>query len=302
MKLGRLVSPSRPVPGSRLHDPHRRGRRARAAGGLLGPPLAHRRTSARRLGDLRGRRPGPAGDVLLRRGRRRRLQDHRRRADLEPAVRAREGVVDRRARPGAERSEGDLRRHRPGHQPLGHRRRRRRLPLRRRRPDLGGPRPRRQPPHRPPVDRSAQRRRGARRRPGALLRPQPRARRLPQHGRRQELGEGAVRERRHRRRRPLRRSERARHDLRRDLAGPLLPLALLLHPRRRTGERHLQVDRRRQELDAPDRPWPPRRPDGPHRARRRPRQPGQRGSTPPSTPAPSPASTARTTAAAPGAG
>ena len=85
----------------------------------------------------------------------------------------------------------------------------------------------------------------ARLRHRAPVRLAPGARRLPHHGRRQDLGEDAVRQRRHRLLRPRDRPPGRQHRLRRDVAVP--PQALLLHLRR-PGQRPLQVDRRRQDL------------------------------------------------------
>ena len=85
-------------------------------------------------------------------------------------------------------------------------------------------------------------RRGA----GARLGPEPRARHLPLEGRRQDLGQGPLRQRQDGRVGPLHGSEQPAHPLRRLLAG--LPQALDARVGR-NGRRDLPLDRRRRHVE-----------------------------------------------------
>ena len=104
--------------------------------------------------DCRFRGSGAAGDVLLRRRRRRRVEDHRRRAHLESALRRMKAGVGRRA--GVAPSDPDVLYVGTGQVTTRWdiAVRRRRLPLRRRRQDLGAPGARATAPHRPHLGRS----------------------------------------------------------------------------------------------------------------------------------------------------
>ena len=117
-------------------------------------------------------------------------------------------------------------------------------------------------PHPRPPAQSRPRVRGRAR---AHLGPQPGARRLPLEGRRQDLGEGAVRRRQHGRRRPRDGSLEPERALRGHLAGA----ADALEPReRRSGERPLQDDGRRRHLEEARRRGPAEGPLGPRRRER----------------------------------
>ena len=151
----------------------------------------------RGIGPYRGGRalavtgvPGDPGHLLLRRRRRRGLEDHRRGATWKPLFTRRSP----RSAPSPSRpptitssmsapAKGAPRRHHLW---------RRRLQVDRRRQDLDRDRPEGHPPDRRPHRRPDQSRHRARRGHRPRLRPQYRARRLPHHRRRQDLDQGAL--------------------------------------------------------------------------------------------------------------
>ena len=155
----------------------------------------------------RARRPR---HLLLRRGRRRCLEDHRRRRHLEVAVRRHADRLDRGYRDCPVRPEHHLCRHRRGGAARRHYLRRRRLQVHRRRQDLDQPRARGQPPDRRADRRPEQSGHRAGRSHRPRLRAQHRARRVPHDRRRQDLDQGAVQGRRDRRDRRQLRSARLR--------------------------------------------------------------------------------------------
>ena len=86
----------------------------------------------------------------------------------------------------------------------------------------------------------------ARRGAGSALRPRRRSRRLQDDRRRRDLEAGAQGRRRHGRQRPRDGRDRSQDAVRVDVSAPALAV---LHERRRSGQRHLEVDRRRRHVD-----------------------------------------------------
>ena len=207
--------------------------------------------------------------MVRRRGGRRRLEDHERRHHL--AVRLQwTGIGDRR-RPRRRplRQQHPLGRHWGEEQPalpvLG----RRRLQIHRRRQGLDEDGPRRLARHRPHRGAPHRSRYRLRRRPRPPLGPEQRARRLQDHRRRQDVDARAVRGRHHRIRRPRDGTRHPLHAVRRGVA----PAALGRQPYGRggPGQRTLQDQRRRQDVEASHRSRveerPPDRSHRPHRHR-----------------------------------
>ena len=220
-------------------------------------PARHFRPRCR----LRGPREQPR-PLLCRRRFRRRLEDGQRRHLVDAGVRRRRLLLHRLRRPRSEESRRRLGRHRREQQPAQRRLRRRRLPLRRRRQIVEERRPEEVRAHRQDRHRPARFRHGLRRRPrtavGAGRRPRP----VQDHRRRQDLEEGPDHQREHRRHRRGARPAQPGRAARRRLPAPP---ARLDADRRRSGERPLPIDRRRQDLERRSNPGCPTREPRPHR-------------------------------------
>ncbi len=238
------------------------GRRDRRSRPLQRHAVAKRRSRARRA-IARGRRQRvAAARVLVRRHRRRRVEDHRRWLQLDADDRrqdqhlvdrlARRLPVESRRRLHRRRRDAVARQHHPG---------RRRLQDQRRRREVGSP-------HRPPrlagdraVARASDQLRhrlcgGAR---PDLQRP-PAARHLQDQRRRQDLAAHAVPRREDRRRGSVDRSEEPQRDLRVAVGSASHAVE---HVERRPRQRPVQVHRRRRHLDRDHQePGPARRPVG----------------------------------------
>ena len=237
------------APARRSRRARRRGRRLRHARGpvaarrpdaLLRPQVADDRTVPRRPRQRRQRRARTTDHVLLRVGRRRRLEDDQRRPHLDAGLRLAAGRLDRRHRRRALQPERRLRRDRRGRHAVADLVRQRRLQVDRCRPDLDAPGPRRHAPDRARHGRSAEPRRRVRRGARARLRPEPGAGRVPLAGRRGDLAEGPLPERQRRRRGPGDRPEGPEDRVRVALehaASAVVDLRAVLRP----GQRPLQV-------------------------------------------------------------
>ena len=202
---------------------------------------------------MRRRSSRGAGDVLLRRGGRRSLENAGCRPDMDSDLRPRRFGFGRRPRDRPVEFQSDLRRHRADPGALRHRLRRRRLSLRRRRHDLAPPRARADARDRPDPGRLAQPGRGARGGARPHLRSEPRTGRLPDRGRRKELEPCPLRRRAHGRGGPRRGSRELRGRVRVGLAGQKLSVALLLSADGRPRQRTLQILRRGADVEAPRR-------------------------------------------------
>ena len=184
---------------------------------------------------------------------------------FESGVRDLQQCVDRRHRDRSEEPEHCLRRHRRGEQPADLDVRRRDLQDDRRRQDLHQHRPEGHADDRAHRDRSEESRDGLRRVAGASVRTEPRARRLQDDRRRQDVEQDQVHRRRHGLHRHRDRSVDQQHPLRGELSAA--PQRLLLQ-RRRAGERAVEDDGRRKDLDENDRRRTAAGNVWPHRARR----------------------------------
>ena len=245
----------------------------------------------------RRRRPRRPARLLLRVGRRRRMEVHRRRHLL--AERLRRLPEHRLRRRNRRRPVGPQRRVRGHGRDLHPHRphpRRRRLPLRRRRRHLEAPRPGGHPPHLPRPRPSRRPRPRIRGRIWTRLRSKLPARHLQVEGRRELVAKRPPQERGRRRGRPVDGPQQPARALRLHVGGPAL---LLGNEQRRPRQRTLPLHRRRRHLgrDNPQaRPARGRR--RPHR-RRRLARPGRaaygRSSRPRTV-----GSSAPTTAASPG--
>ncbi len=182
--------------------------------------LAQHRSRPRRPIDRRQRRQGPPARGVFRRGRRRPVEDDRRRQQLGAGHRRPDHqLLGRRGRGVGFQSRHRLHRHGRELHPRQHHARRRRLQVRRCRQDVGARRlPRRRcdledshPPHQP--------RHRLRRRVRPLLRPQRGARRLQEHRRRQDVEAHAVQGSAQRRRRHRDRRQQPERHLRRAVGG-----------------------------------------------------------------------------------
>ena len=244
-------------------------------------PLAARRPVPRRSRGGGGGRPGSPADLLLRSCGWRCVEDDQRRRDV--AQRERRHVrhrVGRRDRGGPVRPQCGLRGRGRGGLAGRPDTRRWHVAIDRRRRNVASPRTRRYAPHCRGPRRPDQSGHRLRRRHGARVRTERRTRRVPLERRGEELDEGAVRRRFHRRDRSRARSVQRTHPVRRAVEESALPLGLR---RRRRPERALEEHRRRRHLDGyhrESRPAAP--PSGSHRRHRVSRQPvaivGQRGS------------------------
>ena len=179
----------------------------------------------------------------------RRVEDRRRRGDLDSDLRPRRIRLGRRPRRGAVEPESHLGRHRADPGSVRRRVGRRRLPLRRRRGELAQRRPRRDARDRAHLGRPARSERGRRRRARPHVREQSRARDLPDRGRREDVVARPLRRRPDRRRRSGRRSRERLGALRLAVAGAELSLAVVFRADGRAGQRDLQVRRRRPDLE-----------------------------------------------------
>ncbi len=181
-----------------------------------------------------------AGPLLLRRRRRRSLDDGERRAHLGAHLGLAADRLDRGDRDRALGSERDLRRLGRGRHALGHLLRQRHVQVAGRRKELDPDRASGQPSDRTRDRRPERHRPRLRRRARARLRAQRRARRLPLAGRWQDLAARPPHRRRHRRDRPRVRAGQRPHDLRRPLADAAAPLERL-PAFERPGQRALSV-------------------------------------------------------------
>ena len=173
----------------------RRGRPARAEP-PLGTALAHGRSVPRRAGLGRHRRDRPARHLLHRTAARRRLEDHERGHDVVSDLRFGEGSVVGRIGAGrAVRSQHHLRRDGRSHHRRRHQRRERDVQVGRRRQDVAAPRARRDEADSVDPRRSEGSEPRADRRAGKRPQAHGHARRVPQHGRRQDVDQDAVRRR-----------------------------------------------------------------------------------------------------------
>ena len=209
-----------------------------------------------------GRQRCAAAGVLVRRHRRRRLEDHRRRHQLDADDRRQDQhLVHRLARGVPVESRRRLHRRRRDAVPRQHHPGRRRLQDDRRRREVGSPhRPARLAGDRPAARAPDQLRHRLRRGAGPGLQRASAARHLQVGRRRQDLAPHAVPRREDRRRRPVDRSEEPERDLRRAVGGQ--PHAVG-HVERRPRQRPVQVHRRRRHLDRDHQePRPARRPVG----------------------------------------
>ena len=210
----------------------------------------HRPASRQPHGGGRGA-SAPAVHVLHGAGQRRRLEDDRCRAHVEADLRRPADRLDRRHRGRAVRSRTSSTSAAAKACTSGSLDRRRRLQVDRRRQRPGRisvsrdaqqiPEPRR---------RSAQSRSRVRRRARPSLRPERGARHLPLDRRRPDVPEGPLQGREHRRQRRRHRSVEPRDRLRDDVGGAAGAVGERGVGRHR--RRHLQVDRRRHDLEAAD--------------------------------------------------
>ena len=185
---------------------------------------AHRPPQGRTRGRRRGR-PGGPDDLLLRRVRRRRVEDGRRghllAQRLGRLLQQRGGGGHRRGGLGPQRGlRGDGRSQHPGERLRG----RRRLQVDRRRPDVGPHGAGGDPPHRPHPRAPQGPGHGVRRRAGPRLWTEQGARGLSLPRRGEELGARALPQRGRRGRRPVPGPEQPPHTLRRHLPDATHPL------------------------------------------------------------------------------
>ena len=167
-----------------------------ATGASQHPAVALDRAAQRGARGGGGGRPRGEADLLLRRVRGRRLEDHRRRHVLAQRIRRLlRHLLSRRARGGGRRPLGRIRRDGRGVHTQQRLSRRRRLPVHGRRGDVEAHRPRRHAAHRACQGRPARPRPALRRRAGPRIRPQRAAGGLPLQGRRPHLGARALQER-----------------------------------------------------------------------------------------------------------
>ena len=248
---GRGGASVRPGRQDRLNEQTLKGIELRS----IGPGLATGRVSGRRD------RPEESQRLVRRERVRRAVENREPRHHVHADLRRRRIVhaVLRRGR--SERLERRLAGHRREHQPAQRAFRRRRLQVHRRREDVEAGGARELGAHRRDPDRPAQLERRLRRVAGTAVVGGRRARPLQDDRRRRHLDARAARQRRHRHQRHRVPAGEARRDLR---VG--LPAAARGRPddRRRPGRRHLQDDRRRQEVDEADEGPADRR----HRTRR----------------------------------
>ena len=242
--------------------------RGQEEGPLLGRDVRGSRAARHRAGRHLGadrrprRRPGPQGDVLRRRRLGRRLEDDELGDHLRAGLRLPGLLLHRLRRARPDEHPRRLGRGRREQQPAERRLRRRRLPLSRRREDVGERRAEGLGAHRedprPPEGREDGLRRGA----GAALGRRRRPRPLQDDGRREDVEGRPDDLRQDRRQRRLDGSAEPRRPLR---GGLPAPPARLHADQRRAGERPPQVDRRRCDLDEADERPPEggRRPDRP---------------------------------------
>ena len=174
------------------------------------------------------------------------LENDQRGHDVRSAVPGPGVDVDRRRHGVAEQSRSRLGRHRRVEQPPEHKLGRRRLQVDRRRQDVHEHGPQDLPLHQPHRHRPAQQRHRPRRGDRQPLRARRRTRHLQDHRRRQDLEADAEGRRRHRRERPGDGCDRQQDSVRLDVPAPA---HRVLHERRRSGQRRVEVDRRRRHLE-----------------------------------------------------
>ena len=235
--------------------------------------VARGRSIPRRARDRGRRELGAAARLLYGRHRGRGVEDGGRRADVAARLRqVPHRRVRRGARGGAVRSQCRLRRHGgvpDSRQPLAGRRP---LQVHRRRQDVEKDRARRRGPDRPRPSPSAESRSRVRRRVGSRIRPERHARRVPDQGRRQDVGQSPVSERQHGGDRPRARSRQPANPVCGALAGGATSLGAGVGW---SGQWGFQVHRRRRQLDGDHPQQGPaqgdHREDGPRRLASRPR-------------------------------
>ena len=242
--------------------PRRRSRRTpRPAGGALGPVTAGHGRGARRAavaehralrGRTRGRgdgRPRSSRPVLHGGGGWRDLEEHGLRPPVDQSLRRRAAGIERehrRSRGRPLQSAGPLRRHGRERHSRRYDHRGRRVPLGRRRHDVDGGRAGRHAHDQRPGGGPEELRRGLRLLDGPRVRARAAPRRVQVHRWREDVDEGAVRERQHGRDRPRDGPTAPRRAVRGGLAG--LPEAMEA-VERRPGKLTLQDDGRRTALD-----------------------------------------------------
>ena len=220
----------------------------RAAGRARTPHVAHHRPAPRRTRQGRARRAVAAGNVLLRRGERRRLALDRLRARLAAAVRQRSNRIRRRDRRRAVESRHHLRRIGRGHAAPRPLHRRRHLQVGGQRRHLDAPRAARRAADREDHRRSREPEPVVRCRARTPVRAQHRARHLPLRGRRPVVPARALQGREHRRRRSPLCSRRPQHGVCRAVGGAAGPVGERCIPGAGVGP--LQERRRRHHVEA----------------------------------------------------
>ncbi len=190
--------------------------------------------------------------LLRRRGDGRRVEDDQRRVDLRVDVRRAANAVGRGHNPRPLESERRVGRVGRAAEPAVLAMGDGRVPVDGRRPDLDPSRTRGDEPHLPHPGAPAESGRGVRGRDGPAVGLEPRARRVPDDGRRRDVGVGPARRRAHGGDRPRHGSSRSDDAVRGHVPAAAHAVGL---QRRRAGQRHLPDDGRRRKLDEARR-WP----------------------------------------------
>ena len=273
----RCVAQLAPTPSGCIE---RAGERAGRSSTLRRTHLAQPRAVPRRANRRSERRDRPAGRLLRRAPRGRRVEDDERRRDLVPDLRRGEGrLVGRRGRRRGVRSERRVHRHGRSHHRRLDQRGQRRLQVDGRGTHVEAHGPRRDEADSVDSHRPARSERRARRRAGGHSREERPARRVPLDRRRRDVDEDALRRGLDRRAEAGARERRAERDLRDD--GVALHAATAAgrrarrcrwrrrrlrgrrqHSRRADRDARLQVDRRWRDVDHAERRGlaPPHRP------------------------------------------
>ncbi len=216
-------------------------------------PGRHGRTRGRHR-----RRREQSLDLLRGLRNRRHLEDRQQRHHVDANLRRVPGRLHRRHRAGTVEPQHHLRRHGRAQQPSELVVRRRRLQVQRRREEVRVRGTERNAVHREGGRAPQGPQHGLRRCGRPSLRAKPGAWSVQVDRRRQDLDEHQVHRQRHGLHRSRDAPDRPEHALRRVLSAPAAAVGL---QRRRTRQRHLADERRRQDLDAPD---GQRAPDQPH--------------------------------------